>query len=109
MTDNHHVRSQRRTIEFHVMRTFALALFLLLPSLAEAQQLPQYNPYTHRYEYAPQGATPQYNPYRKRRELTGPGETLQFNPYTKKREYAPEGAMPRYNPYTKRHELAGPD
>jgi hypothetical protein len=110
MVGDHHVRSRKdaRT-GFNVMRAFALALFLLLPSLAAAQPPPQYNPYTHRYEYAPKGATPQYNPYRKRRELTGPGETLQFNPYTRKREYAPEGAIPRYNPYTKRRELAAPD
>ena len=107
---DHHVRPRRGArAGFHDMRAFALALFLCLPSLAAAQQPPQYNPYTHRYEYAPQGATPQYNPYGKRRELTGPGETLQYNPYTRKREFAPEGAVPRYNPYTRRRELAGPD
>lgn len=91
------------------MLAFAFALFLCLPSLAAAQQQPQRNPYTNRYEYAPKGATPQYNSSTKQRELVGPGETLQYNPYTKKREYAPEGAMPRYNPYTKQRELVGPD
>jgi hypothetical protein len=100
--------SESGTNWVHAMRAFAFALFLFLPSLVAAER-PQYNPYTHRYEYAPEGAMPRYNPYTKQRELVGPGETLQYNPYTKKREYAPEGAMPRYNPYTKQRELVGPD
>jgi len=110
MAGDHHLvdESEGRMNSVQSMRTFTFALFLCLPSFAAAQ-LPQYNPYTNRYEYAPKEATPRYNPYTKRRELAGPGETLQYNPYTKKREYAPEGAMPRYNPYTKRRELVGPD
>lgn len=91
------------------MRAFALAIFLSLPNLAAAQPHIQHNPYTNRYEYAPNRATPQYNPYTKQRELVGPGEVLQYNSYTKKREYAPRGAMPRYNPYTKQRQLVGPD
>jgi hypothetical protein len=98
------------------LRAFAFALFLCLPSLAAAQppqpvgagETLQYNPYTRKREFAPEGAMPQYNPYTRQRELAGPGETLQYNPYTRKREYAPKGAMPRYNPYTKRRELVGP-
>ena len=108
------------------MRGLAFLLFLCLTSLAAAQQQPrydphanwywyeyaptlQYNPYTQRRQYAPQGAMPRYNPYTKQRELAVPGETLQYNPYTQRREYAPPGAMPRYNPYTKQRELAGPN
>jgi hypothetical protein len=114
-------------IGFHAMRAFALVLFLCLTSLAAAQQQPrhhpyanwyeyapkggvtlQYNPYTKKRKYAPQGAMPRYNPYTNQRELVGPGETLQYNPYTKRREYAPQGAVPRYNPYTNQRELVGP-
>jgi len=89
----------------------ALALILVpcLLSLAAAQPQLKRNPYTGRYEYAPEGARPLYNPYTKRRELVGPGEVLQYNAYTKKREYAPAGAMPRYNPYTKQRQLVGPE
>jgi hypothetical protein len=89
-------------------RAFALVFFLCFSSLAAAEQL-YYNPYTHKREYAPQGAMPRYNPYTKQRELVGPDEALQYNPYTRRREYAPQRAMPRYNPYTKRRELVRPD
>jgi len=88
--------------DFRSLRASAFALFLFLTSLAAAQPLLQYNPYTNWYEYAP-GAMPRYNPYTKQRELVGPDETLQYNPYTQKREFAP-GAMPRY-----RWELVSPD
>ena len=98
-----------KVVEYHAMRTSALALFLCLPSLAAAQPQLQRNPYTDRYEYAPKGATPQYNPYTRRRELVGRGEVLQYNPYTKEREYAQWGATPRYNPYTKQRQLVGPE
>ena len=81
----------------------------LLPAKAAAETALQYNPYTKRFELAPEGAVPEYNPYTHRRELATPDAVPQYNPYTKKFELAPPNAVPEYNPRTHKRELVPPD
>ena len=64
----------------------------------------QRNPYSGRYELAPEGAVPEYNSYTHRRELSTPDAVPQYNPYTHRRELATPDAVPQYNPYTKKRE-----